>query len=188
MRVETISKNLFTFDELSETAKDNAINNLCDVNVVHEWWKSLYEDAETVCIKITEFDLDRNRYCKTEIQNCHLTAELILKNHGEECETYKTAKTFLDEYLPLHTKIEKAEDIDSRYSDHYYTPVYKKLCEAITSWNSELEGIEEDFKQSITEDYSIVLQKEYEYLTSEEAIKETILANEYEFTENGKIA
>jgi predicted transcriptional regulator len=32
-----------------------------------------------------------------------------------------------------------------------------------------------------------MLQKEYEYLTSEEAIIETIEANEYEFTEKGEM-
>jgi hypothetical protein len=31
------------------------------------------------------------------------------------------------------------------------------------------------------------LEKEYEYLTSDESIIETIHANEYEFTEDGKI-
>jgi len=32
-----------------------------------------------------------------------------------------------------------------------------------------------------------MLQKEYEYETSEEAIVETIKANEYEFTEDGNL-
>jgi len=32
-----------------------------------------------------------------------------------------------------------------------------------------------------------LLQKEYEYLTSEEATKEIIEANDYRFYENGKI-
>lgn len=32
-----------------------------------------------------------------------------------------------------------------------------------------------------------MLQKEYEYLISDEAIKETLISNEYEFTEDGKI-
>jgi len=32
-----------------------------------------------------------------------------------------------------------------------------------------------------------MLQKEYEYQMSDEAIIETIEANEYEFTENGKL-
>ena len=33
----------------------------------------------------------------------------------------------------------------------------------------------------------VLLRDEYEYLTSDEAVKETIEANEYEFTEGGKL-
>jgi hypothetical protein len=32
------------------------------------------------------------------------------------------------------------------------------------------------------------LEKEYDYMTSEEAIKETIIANDYEFTKDGSRA
>jgi hypothetical protein len=52
----------------------------------------------------------------------------------------------------------------------------------------ELMEIEEDFLNGLLEDYSIILQKEFEYLTSDECITETILANEYDFTENGDLA
>ncbi len=41
------------------------------------------------------------------------------------------------------------------------------------------------FLNSLIEDYSIILQKESEYLMSNEAIIETIEANEYEFKANG---
>jgi hypothetical protein len=57
-------------------------------------------------------------------------------------------------------------------------------------WNvSEVdtEDIDANFLRSLLEDYRIMLQKEYEYLTSEETIIETIEANEYEFTEKGEM-
>ena len=47
--------------------------------------------------------------------------------------------------------------------------------------------LENEFLQSLLEDYSIMLQNESEYLQSAEAIRETIEANEYEFTEDGKL-
>jgi hypothetical protein len=50
----------------------------------------------------------------------------------------------------------------------------------------DLSDIEDNFLDSLLEDYSIMLQKEYEHLQSEESIIETIVANEYEFTEEGK--
>jgi len=37
------------------------------------------------------------------------------------------------------------------------------------------------------EEYLSLLRQEYEYLTSKDAIVETIQANDYEFTEEGKL-
>ena len=46
---------------------------------------------------------------------------------------------------------------------------------------------EDEFLYSLLEDYRIMLQHEWEYLTSEEAIVETIDANNYDFTIDGKM-
>lgn len=50
------------------------------------------------------------------------------------------------------------------------------------------EDNEEQFLKDLLEDFREILQEAYDYNTSEEAIIETIHANEYEFTEDGKLA
>jgi hypothetical protein len=45
----------------------------------------------------------------------------------------------------------------------------------------------EEWNRALLEEYLVILKKEFEYLTSEEAIVETIRANDYEFTEDGKL-
>lgn len=50
------------------------------------------------------------------------------------------------------------------------------------------EDVAKEFKQELQEEYLAILRREYEYLTSEEAIRETIEANEYEFNEKGELA
>lgn len=45
-----------------------------------------------------------------------------------------------------------------------------------------------DMVEELYKDYLIMLRREYEYLTSEEVIMETIEANEYEFDEDGNIS
>ena len=148
---------VYPFDELSEDAKDKVIENLWDINIFHEWWEVTYEDAENVGIKITSFDIDRGSYCKGDIDDAIDTARAILKEHGDKCETWQTAKDF-------HDAVAKdGEDTDD----------FEILCS--------------EFKYSILEDYRIILQKEYEHLTSRETIIESIKINEYEFTEDGKI-
>jgi len=165
--MKTIQVNLYQFSELSEDAKEKAISKLYDINVDFDWWSYLYEDAKQIGLKIKEFDLDRNRYCKGEFINFPTeTAEKILLEHGKDCETYKTAKEFLNDLNELTSKFENIEDCPE----------------------DDIEDLENEFLYSLCEDYSILLQKECEYLQSSEAIIETIEANEYYFDENGNLS
>ena len=102
-------------------------------------------------------------------------ANLILKNHGKTCETYKTAKNFLKERDELVSKYSDGINKDKVSEDNEY------------EFDNELDELEEEFKKSLSEDYRIILSNEYDYLTSEESIKETIYANEYTFTSEGKL-
>ena len=52
--------------------------------------------------------------------------------------------------------------------------------------DGELDDLDSEYLKSILEDYRIMLSKEYDYLTGKEAIVETILANDYEFSEKGE--
>ena len=88
----------------------------------------------------------------------------ILENHGEVCETYATAKEYQAKLKHFN------EDDEDETSVEY----------------DALQETKDEFLQALLEDYRMLLQKEYEYQTSEEAIIDTIKANEYEFTEDGK--
>lgn len=169
--MRTIRIKLYKFSELSESAKQKAIENLSDINVDYNWWTSTYEDAKNIGLKITSFDLDRNRNAKGEFSlSAAEVAQNIISNHGEMCETYKTAEKFLEEWQPIFNE---------------YMDEQSKKYESSEA-EDELQDIEDDFLKSLLEDYSIILQNECEYLQSEDAIIETIEANEYEFTITGE--
>jgi hypothetical protein len=171
--MKTITVNLYKFSELSEEAKQHAIEKLNDINVSFDWWDSTYEDAEQIGLKLTSFDLARNRHADGEflLSACDV-AQNILNNHGDMCETYKTAQNFLNDWQPVFNDYmdETNEKYESRESE------------------DQLNDLENDFLQSLCEDYSIMLQNEYEYLETDEAIIETIEANDYDFTEDGNLA
>lgn len=165
MRIAEVK--VYKFDELSDKAKEKAIRKLYDINVDYDWQETTYEDADRVALKITSFSLDRNRHAKGNFIDYAVdTARKILEEHGNKCETYKTATIFL----------QKIKDKEKEVGDDEYYVIEEECAK-----------IEEEFLKSILEDYSIILQKEYEYQTSEKAIIETIKANEYEFTEDGKM-
>lgn len=167
-----IETKAYKFDELSDDAKQKAINSLNGINVDYNWWEYTYGDAEEIGLKITSFDLDRNRYAKGHftLSAAEVMAN-IFANHGEDCETYKTAKEFEEDWQPLFN--EYMDENSERHED--------------SETESDLNDLESDFLKSLLEDYSIMLQNEYEYLQSDEAVIEAIVANEYEFTEKGEL-
>jgi hypothetical protein len=164
---------VYTCSELSETAQERAISKLSHINVDFEWWKSVYEDAKNVGLKLTSFDLDRNRHAEGSfLFAANEVAQNIFNNHGKDCESYKTATEFMKDWQPVF----------NNYMDESHKDYESRECE------EKLQNIEDEFLKSLLEDYSIILQHEYEYLTSSEAIKEAIECNGYEFTEDGKLA
>jgi len=177
--MRTIETVVYKFDELSDGAKQKAIEKNLYLNVDDFWWGNTYEDAESIGLKISEFDLGRACYAKGDFYGPSLdVAKRIIEEHGEHCGTYQTAKNYLAEYHRLVVD-QCQEDADRLYSEF--------AIEIDLSWDIDTEDIDNEFLRSLCEDYRIILQNEYEYLISEEAIIETITANEYEFTAEGEM-
>jgi hypothetical protein len=173
--MRTIRVKLYKFDELSAESKQKAINQYLDINVDYNWWNTVYEDAEQAGLKINEFDIDRGSYCKGKfIDSASDCANKIITNHGEQCETFKTATQFISDWTALVKKHSDGITTDKVAEDNEY------------EFDGEADDLESEFLRSVCEDYRIMLSKEYDYLTSEAAIIESIKSNEYEFTKDGK--
>lgn len=173
--MKTIEIKLYQFDELSDEAKQKAIENMSDINVDHDWWDFIYKDATNVELKITDFDISRYS-CNANFIDCaKICAEKIMDEYGVTCAIFHTAKNFL---------IEKANLI-KKYSDGINVLIVAEGKEY--NFDQEIDELENDFLISLCKDYLKILRDEYEYLISKEAIIETIEANEYFFTENGKL-
>ena len=186
MRQEVITRDLYTFNELSDSSKQHALEELWDLNVDYDWWEFTYDDAAHVGIKITGFDLDRGRDIDGGLTEAAIdVAENILREHGGMCETYKTAKAFLDLIIPVKARHEKAERIAEDYGHHKLSG---RVYDLQVELENQIEELEDEFTRDILADYLQILDREYDYLTSEEAIIESIEANKYEFTEEGDLA
>jgi hypothetical protein len=169
---------VYKFDELSNEAQENALAILT-AYVDHDWNGHIYDDAKEIGLIITEFDLYKNTI-KGDIRlNVLEVCKLIRKHHGIATETYQTAVDYLNDY------IEEFKKYRDKYKNEFDNPV-----QALYEFEGEDEAkdILCDFEKALLEDYLIILRKEYEYLTSTEAIISSIEANEYEFDENGCLA
>ena len=172
MKTHTIKT--YSFDELSDEAKEEAVDGLMDINIDHDWWNCTYEDAKTIGITIDGFDIDRHEMGGSLDEDGQTVANNILKEHGETCDTYIDAKSFLADYATLVAKYSDGVNIEQVTEDNEY------------EFDIEIDELEDDFKRTLLVDYLSMISKEYDYLTEEDTIIETIKLNDYEFTIDGK--
>lgn len=170
----TLEVTLYQYDELpTEKAKEKARQWYSEANDLSYLWEDIKRDANTVHLKI--ISLDQHRANKGEfITSAPECAETILNEHGQNCETYKTAKAYLAELAELGDRPsdswQEGSDVDEP-NDSY--------------WEDAREDLDKKFLQSLLSDYFYMLQRNEEYASSEESVSDNILANEYTFLENG---
>ena len=191
MRTETIERTLYKFEELSDDAQQHAIEKLWDLNVGYDWWECSYETITTAarCLGIDctveGFDLDRGahvalsgKYSYRKNWRAALRAEFggdtlaALVKIGEELQSAQRRAFYsasAELRRPYYRRDGTVYDIDQEKG----ADVNDNLTDALRSFEHWAWRL---------------LREEYGYLTSSDAIKETIEANEYEFDEAGNLA
>lgn len=171
--IKIINLEVRQFQDCNKELQDKIIERYAKTNVDYEWWDSIYDDAKTIGLEITGFDIDRGNYCKGDFkQNIQVVAQNIINKHGNTCDTYKNGINFLQEVKIIENRI---REIDKFPEDIGYLR------------EEELEELESNYKYNLLEDYKSLLKHEYEYLTSKESIINTLTVDEYYFDDNGKI-
>lgn len=191
---------VYTFDELSQDAKQKALEDNAYINVEHDWYDYLLEEwrAKLEASGFTEADIQFSGfYSQGDGASFTASVDLVewLKSRKlankyralyEQAKLgYITASIDRVSSLYVHENTIKA-DIDTHYIDVDYD-TDRKRYDLIEKQAEEVENILQEDARDVSKIIYRELENEYDYLTSEEAIKETILANEYEFTEGGKL-
>lgn len=175
-KMKTIEINLYKFDELTPEAQNVAIVKNYDINFRFDWWDVISEHAKECGLNLKSFDIGRGNYCRLEFIYCaDETAEKILKNIGEQSDLFRLATDYKKEVSDLVTKYSDGVNTDIVAEDNQY------------EFDKEVADIEDEFLTELEKEYLSMLIAEDEYLSSDEAIKETLLINEYDFTEDGEI-
>ena len=188
--METRTYNVYTFEELSPEGQQNAIERYYDINVDYGWWQYTYDDAADIGLKITEFDLDRADYCKGRFTLYPLEiCKAIFSNHGKEDDTYLAAKNYLhDRELLSKQEVTRLCQVEADQLCECFNYVHGVLDVEQDYFDEDVfEDINNEFHRELLECYKRMLHREYEYITSEEAIIEAFEVNEYLFTEDGHI-
>lgn len=199
----TIRTKVYKFDELSETAKEKAINwaRNENLNTDYDWWEFVYDDFSELCKTIgIEVDLNKTYFNGFYHQGSGsaFTASIYVKDcliaiKEEKWKEYAPLEDFKFDPITFNmlrlchlcqcdivpTNRESSVKIDFT-SDIYYDS-YPNMGAVM----EQLESFFEDMARTLNHWLYKSLEKEYEYQTSDEALIETIEANEYEFTADG---
>ncbi len=174
---------VYSFAELSDEAKERAINAFRDINVEFNWWEDSFDTiraaGELLGLEIGEIRFDTDSYCTFDAHYRYV------------CGAVKAVR---DEFPRADDLCKVAKDLQALQRRHFYS----LSCAVTEGWSVNYyrcfrfgEDYECDALGDILDDFAhwarILLRDEYEYLTSNEAIRDTIEANEYEFTEAGKL-
>lgn len=220
MRTETITRNIYKFNELTEDAKENAINEFREQGVDVNY---IYDEAYNT---VKEF----HKYFPTKEGNrswlnTQFTCEdNILELTGERLRKYLINNFYSALYSRKYLgSIGKNKVINHRMSEtHYYNMSKGAICNSSNFIYSNIQFNNDCTLTGVCYDYSLLrpiydfineghikdsfkylnfemlindcfeslekdIKKEVEYLSSEEAIIETIEANDYEFNEEGEL-
>jgi len=163
--MKTIEIKVYKFDELDKQTQEKVIENYRYINVEDTFWYDfIKDDFNRLGLEIQEFDLGRRNYAKIYIENFEDTSNYIIEEFGDSVLIKQTAKNYLKELKEIVSNFKEDEDIDR-----------------------ELEILDEEYQKEYSEDILSYLREDYDYQVSDEAIIETIEANDYNFTWNGEI-
>lgn len=185
MKQKTI--NTYSFNELSEGIKEQVISQYYDINTMHEWWdislnEFIADVKKSTNIELTQKDITfevGSRYAhfgvfdyaiERELSNKHYTTSIELPKKigyslshrgGGICVGVKTGKNLAE--------------AEFESEDDFQNTIKQKLI--FTEVNKIID---------LCETYFSKLHEEYEALTSNECIADSLEINEFVFLEDGR--
>ncbi|MEM3335451.1 MAG: hypothetical protein QXY47_05415 [Thermoplasmata archaeon] len=198
MKTKTIKLKTYTFDELKDEVKEKVLEKYRDINVNYDGWHDFIIDDwkrkienlgyENVKIYYSGFYSQGDGACFVATVNI----EKWIKKH----KAGRRFRKLLNEvragyYAYIGIKHNLSSWLKSRYRYNFSTSTdvvfygdselsekaYKQLEEMVELIKEEREELGNEIYRD--------LEKEYNYLTSDEAIIETLIKNDYEFLEDG---
>ena len=204
--METRSYNVYKFDELSDEAKESAINSFRGIDQDLPWIDENRKSMETFCdifnVKVTDwhyspyshssisFNMDNVDDDVKELKGIRLL-KYIVNNYWSDLfkgKFFSTSGKYIDgqyHYRSRHSKVMfETSCVLTGYclDDDILKPVYDFLKKP--DENVDLEYLVNDCLWS----WIYACNRDIEYQFSDEAITETIECNDYMFTEDGELA
>lgn len=195
-QTRTLSYKSLQFNELSDAAKEKALEwaRDIDLNTGYDWWDSVFDDAKEVgkLMGITVDNIFFSGFASQGDGACFEGSyqynkgglKEVMSYAPQDEELHRIAVAFQETQKPAFYGLSARVKHRGHYYHKYETDIdvfdatgdyaSKEFTEAVTD-------LLRDFMEWIYRQ----LEKEYDYQTSDEALIETIEANEYEFFQDG---
>ena len=199
MRTETITREIFQFDELSNDAKETARQWWRDGGLDHDWWDSVYDDfdriAELIGINVTD-----KQFSGFWSQG---DGASFAGSYAYKKGSCKAIRDYAPKDELLHSIADNLAAIQKRnfYSLSASITLRGRYChegsmcisverdsDNYQDYTTDADDVITDAMRSLAQWLYTSLENELKYLNADESVDESIRANEYEFTRDGKIA
>ena len=211
MRTETRTRTLYKFSELSPEAQRRALEKQAQYEAEDFDPEYIFDDAATIA---DLFGLDIRHTRETGTNGKHYYAPTIYYSgfcsqgdgacfegsYSYKPGSLKAVKDYAGQDERLHRIVKALQDIQrknfyqltarTKHSGHYY----HSGCMSVDVERQDEKEMTADAEETVKEclrDFADWIYKqledEYDYRTGEEACREAIEANDYEFTEKGEI-
>ena len=190
---------VYKFRELSEQAKEKALEKLYNINTDYDWFDTEFYDAKEI-----------GKLMGIDIKDIHFTGfssqgdgACFTGNYQYKKGSVKAVKDYAPLDIRLHNIAEGLAAVQRKflygisanvkhrghYSHKYCTDINITITQNgyEIAYSSDDETIISELLRDFMDRIYRQLEKQYEYLTSKKAIQETIEINNYEFTADGAI-
>lgn len=194
--MEIIQTPVYTFDELSDQAKEKARDWWLEGALDYEWWEFVYADATNVA-ELFGLDIEHiwfSGFCSQGDGACFEGRYRYKKGALAAVKAYAPQDTDLHDIVKaLQAAQRKAFyklGATTKHRGHYYHSgcMSVDVCNLDDRWR-DIGALEDDVKDALCWFADWIykqLETEHEYQTSDEQVDEAIRANQYTFTEDGK--
>ena len=194
MRTETIS--IYTFDELSDTAKEKAREWYRNGAFDYEWWDCTYEDAKTIAnlLGIDIVDIWFSGF------SCQGDGACFTGGYSYAKGSAKAVKDYAPQDPELHAIADGLAALQRRYfyqleasvkhSGHYNhsgcTQIDVTQADQSMYFEPECAQDLKDLLRNFMDWIYSRLEAEYYWLIEDEQVDDALIANDYEFTVDGE--
>lgn len=199
MRTETTTREIYTFDELTDDGKQSAIDKYREHNLDYEWWDHTFDDAKTIG-GLMGIDIDNIYFSGFANQGDGACFE---GDYSYKVGSVKAVKSYAPLDKTLHqiaidlSKVQRPSfyqlSASVKHSGHYHHELCTQIdvCDDSLDYaypvsEDQIEGVKEGLRDFMCWIYK-QLENESDYMQSEKTITEALQC-EYEFNIDGTMA